>query len=85
MLEPANTVIEKCGGVKRVADITKRSEVRVRRWGYPREKGGTDGVIPANVAQDLMSWSRANGDVLIADDFFPPAKPLGTSAPEGTA
>lgn len=60
MLEPAKTVIEICGGVDAVAEFTGRDRSRVFRWGYPREKGGSNGFIPAEVADVLLkkAWER---------------------------
>jgi hypothetical protein len=75
MLEPAHTVITICGGFAAVAAITSRSEVRVRRWCYPKDRGGTGGFIPTECQQMLLDWSRANGSALRPDHFFRPEKP----------
>ena len=70
MLEPAKKVIELCGGLSRVAQITKRSTLSVRRWGYTKEKKGSDGFVPAHLAQKLLDHSRANGGKLRPHHFF---------------
>jgi hypothetical protein len=70
MMEPANTIILKCGGVKAVAAMTGRSEVRVRRWGYPKSRGGTDGLIPSDVQQILLREARTAGLPIEPSDFF---------------
>jgi len=70
MLEPAQTVISICGGFSAVADITSRSEVRVRRWCYPKDRGGTGGLIPSECQQLLLDWSRKNGGALRPEHFF---------------
>ena len=70
-MEPANTIIAKCGGIAAVARITGRSEVRVRRWGYSKARGGTGGLIPAECQQLLMEHARAHQLDLCPDDFFP--------------
>lgn len=71
MLEPAKTIIEICGGVRAVAVVSNRSEVRVRRWGYPVDKGGSGGLIPAEIQQVLMQAARQNGWPLRPEHFFP--------------
>lgn len=70
-MEPAKTVIEICGGYAEVARITGRSEVRVRRWEYPKERGGTDGNIPAECQQLLMADARRTKKPLRPEHFFP--------------
>jgi hypothetical protein len=71
MMEPANTIIAICGGFQAVAEMTGRSEVRVRRWTYSKEKGGTDGLIPSDMAKLLLSEARARGIALTPEHFFP--------------
>ncbi len=71
-MEPAATIIEICGGVKRVAKITDRDETRVRRWAYPKAKGGTGGLIPTEAQQELIEYSRKTGGDLKPEHFFPP-------------
>lgn len=71
MMEPAKTVIETFGGVKAVAVVVGKSETRVRRWGYSRERGGTDGLIPSACQIDLLRHARAHGIDLTPADFFP--------------
>lgn len=70
MLEPAKTVIEICGGYSTVAEMVGRSEVRVRRWAYPKERGGTGGVIPADCQQRLLDAARRAGKDLRPEHFF---------------
>lgn len=70
MLEPARTVIEICGGFRAVADMTGRNETRVRRWAYPRERGGTGGLIPAEAQHLLMAEARRQGIDLRPEHFF---------------
>lgn len=71
MMEPAKSVIEICGGVKAVAEIVGRSETRVRRWGYPKDRGGTEGLVPAECQVALIEHARKTGLPLRPDHFFP--------------
>lgn len=71
MLEPANTVITICGGVRAVAEMVGRNETRVRRWGYPKERGGSGGLIPADCQVKLLAATQARGIALRPEHFFP--------------
>lgn len=70
MLEPAHTVITICGGYAETARMSGRSEVRVRRWEYPKEKGGTGGLIPSDCQQTLLDAARSEGKDLRPEHFF---------------
>jgi hypothetical protein len=70
MLEPARTVIEICGGARRVSDLCGRELSRVYRWTYAREKGGTGGLIPSEVQPLLLEQARAAGIDLRPEHFF---------------
>lgn len=72
MLEPAKTVIDICGGIPAVAEMTGRDKTRVYRWMQPRERGGTGGLIPAEAQQALIAEARARKLPLRPDHFFPP-------------
>lgn len=50
----ASRVIAKCGGHQVVADALGIDVSRVYRFTYPRDKGGTDGLIPAKHQATLM-------------------------------
>lgn len=66
----AGHVIKKCGGVEATARLSKRTPATVHRWRYERERGGTGGLIPAEVQVELMAAS-ARGEVsLEPSDFF---------------
>lgn len=71
MMEPANTIIKLCGGFSEVARMTQRSEVRVRRWAYPKERGGTGGLIPADCQAPLLKAAVKKGIPLTPAHFFP--------------
>lgn len=50
--------------------MTGRNETRVRRWTYPADRGGTGGLIPAEVQTLLMGASRERGLDLRPEHFF---------------
>jgi hypothetical protein len=69
-LEPARTVLAKIGGVEVASKVTGKHVSRIYRWTYPREKGGTGGVVPHDDATKLLAHARAKEIDLTADDFF---------------
>ena len=69
-LEPASTVLAKIGGVEVASKVTGKHVSRVYRWTYPREKGGTGGVIPHDDATKLLKHASENNLELTAADFF---------------
>lgn len=76
-LEPAATVIAKCGGVDAVARIVKRHRSVVNRWRLPRESGGTGGYVPMPHARILLREVPALTE---ADFFAAPAPADGEAA-----
>lgn len=71
-MEPARTIIEICGGFDVVAEMAGRSGVRVRRWTYPKERGGTGGLIPAECQQAILTQARLRSLPLRPAHFFLP-------------
>ena len=68
-LDPAKSVIAKIG-IGEVSAVTGKHISRVYRWMYPKDRGGTGGIIPQPDAFRLLSHARANGLDLKPDDFF---------------
>jgi hypothetical protein len=71
-LEPAKSIIERCGGPEVVAARTNRDPSRVYRWMHPKDKGGTGGTIPFQLVPTLIAVAAERGIALTADDFLPP-------------
>jgi len=71
VMEPATSIIEKLGGVSKVIEITGKHPTRVYAWMKPKNKGGTDGIIPFSHVPDLLSYAKDNRIKLKADDFLP--------------
>ena len=69
-IDPAKTVIARMGGASRVSEITGRNIATVYRWMNPRERGGTDGIIPHEDARKLLECAEKNGLDLVHSDFF---------------
>lgn len=71
---PALAIIEKFGGIPAVAKICGVDVSRVHRWTYPKEKGGSDGIIPPKRQNQLLAAAVSKGVELKRDDFFPEIK-----------
>lgn len=77
-LEPAHSVIRKFSGpdgklstgIKLVSEITGADPTRVYRWMRPREKGGTDGIIPSKAQMRLFEHAKKENIALSPSDFF---------------
>jgi hypothetical protein len=70
-LEPARTIIARFGGPDAVRQVTGASRTRIYRWTQPKERGGTDGVIPMPQARKLLQHAKEAGLPVSADDFLP--------------
>ena len=70
MRSAAEIVIAKCGGHGAVVDICNVHITRVYRWAYPREKGGSGGLIPSRHQVRLLEAARERGFKLEPVDFF---------------
>lgn len=77
-LDPAKTIIDKCGGADAVSLVTGADRSRVYRWTYPVERGGTGGVIPTPRARKLLAWAPSQGIKLSASEFLAIPTPAGT-------
>ncbi|VTZ49473.1 conserved hypothetical protein [Methylocella tundrae] len=66
----ARYVIDKCGGPKAVATMLGIKLASVYKWTYPKERGGTNGLIPSTHQGELLNRARAAGIELTPDDFF---------------
>jgi hypothetical protein len=68
-LDPARSIIRKIG-IDTVAAVTGKHISRVYRWMYPKERGGTGGLIPHGDALALLDFAKANDVALTPDEFF---------------
>lgn len=67
---PAHKIVMRLGGERAVADILGCSLTTPYTWQYPRERGGTNGRIPARHMPKLIAAAKARGTRLRFDDFF---------------
>jgi hypothetical protein len=69
-LEPAARIIHRLGGCAAVAAVVGTAVTAPYRWQYPRERGGTGGIIPQRHHRALLAHARANAIALTAADFL---------------
>jgi len=78
MTNVARHIISKFGdgdfkvGVPVVAGILGLDVTRVYRMTYPKNKGGTGGLVPAQHQQPLLEQARVRSVDLRPEDFFTP-------------
>jgi len=70
----AQRIFDKFGGARRVADATGHDPSCVYRWTYPRNRGGTAGVIPLGALIKVRMAARLEGIVLTDEDLSPVTK-----------
>ncbi len=73
---PAEAAIAAFGGAPAVAAVLGVHVTRVYRYTYPRARGGTGGLIPAEHLQRLLATARARGLPLTAEALIGPAEAL---------
>jgi hypothetical protein len=71
-MEPARSIITKLGGETAVAHICGTALSAPYRWQYPRERGGTGGLIPQRHHRALMDYAQARCIPLAAEEFLAP-------------
>jgi hypothetical protein len=70
MLNPAHSIVARCGGIQTVADWLRLNRTSVLRWTHPRDRGGTGGLIPSKHQAKLMRAAGSHGVTLRPEDFF---------------
>lgn len=76
----AKRVIDRLGGAPVVARIIELDVSQVYRWTYPKKRGGTGGLVPAQYQQPLLDWAKENNKDLSPEYFFRLAECSETSA-----
>jgi hypothetical protein len=71
MYQQSSRIIDKFGGARRLAKLLGFEPSRVYKWTYPKEKGGTDGLVPAACIRAIQSLAELEGVVLTESDWAP--------------
>lgn len=72
-MEPATKIILALGGPKAIAEVVGVHRTRVSMWQAPRERGGTNGMIPYKHIRKIMEMARGLDVDLRPEDFIPPS------------
>lgn len=70
MKNSAKNIFAKLGGANVAAEAAGVKLQTAYRWSYPKERGGTGGVIPHWHHEALLSFAAENGKDLIPADFY---------------
>jgi hypothetical protein len=65
----AQAIIRKFGGVPALAKATELSLNSVYKWTYPKERGGTGGLIPTDKLPVVLDAAKARGIEITVDDL----------------
>jgi len=71
MYQQAKRIIRKFGGARRLAKLLGYEPSRVYKWTYPRDKGGTDGLVPAAVVPKIQALADLEKVSLSDSDWAP--------------
>lgn len=69
--DQATKIINKFGSPYKMAEYVRISPATIYKWTWSRERGGTDGLIPARSMQEVIRGARIAGILLTAQDLFP--------------
>ncbi len=80
-ISQAERVLRKFGGPRRLAVLLKmmgrdRNVATIYKWTYPRDKGGSDGIIPTSAWDDIMAAARFDGIIISSEDIDPRPEPI---------
>lgn len=80
----AYRIFVKFGGVPGLWEALKtvqrpRQLQAMYRWLYPKERGGSDGLVPLNAMEDILIAARYMGIILSSEDLDPRAIPIDTT------
>lgn len=67
---PAERAIKAFDGHANLAQVVGRDVSRIHRWTYPKERGGSDGLIPSELQGVILAAARKRGLNLSADDLI---------------
>lgn len=67
----AQRIFDKFGNARKLATAIQRQPSSVYRWCYPKNKGGTGGLIPSSALPDVLEAARRLGIFVSSDDLYP--------------
>lgn len=67
----AAKIAAKFGGFPKLAKAVKRTPATVYRWSYPKNRGGTGGVIPSSATAAVIAAAKRRNIRIPAADWTP--------------
>jgi hypothetical protein len=67
----ARRIFQKFGNARRLAQAIGCQPSTVYRWDYPKDKGGTGGLIPSSALPEVLEAARQAGIFITSDDLYP--------------
>lgn len=71
MFTQAQKIIDKFGGAPRLASALRCDVSAIYKWNYPKEKGGTDGLVPSSTMPEVIRAADVLGIELSSEDLDP--------------
>ena len=71
MHQQAQRIVDKFGGPRRLAYAAGLEPSRVYRWLYPKDRGGTGGIIPSSAVSLVQVAALMANVELTAEDWAP--------------
>ena len=74
----AKNIIDKFGGIKALAEAIGKDPATIYRWTYPKEKGGTGGIVPSSATLIIQHAADQHNISLIEEN---PTQPVNAPHP----
>lgn len=71
MHQQAQKIVNKFGGVPRLAAAIGKNRTTVNRWLYPKDRGGTNGLIPSQAWPEILAAAKREHIPLTPEDLAP--------------
>lgn len=69
-LTPAELVVRRFGGTRRLARLMGRHASTISRWTLPKDRGGTGGLIPSGEQRALLALAAQHDIELSASELI---------------
>lgn len=67
----ARRIISLFGSPYKMSQYVRVSPAQIYKWTWPKEKGGTGGLIPAQAMAEVLRGARLAGILIGPDDLYP--------------
>lgn len=71
MFKQAQNIIDKFGGTAKLANALTCDPATIYKWTYPKDKGGTDGLVPSSTMPAVLKAADILGIDITSEDLDP--------------